>query len=98
MSILAEPSVAVVERVARKKGTLPAARAYLQFLYSPQGQEIIARHHYRPRDSAVAARYAARFPRVTLFTIDAQFGGWARATARHFADGGTFDQIYDPGH
>lgn len=93
-TILAEPPVAVVEKVARKHGTLAAAQAYLQFLYTPEGQAIVARHFYRPRDAAVAARHAATFPKTTLFTIDEVFGGWAKATAEHFADGGTFDRIY----
>jgi sulfate transport system substrate-binding protein len=97
VSILAEPPVAVVERVARKHGTLAVAQAYLQFLYGPQGQEIAALHHYRPRDPAVAARHAAQFPRVSLFTVDELVGGWQRAQAAHFADGGSFDRIYRPG-
>ncbi|HEU4563663.1 MAG TPA: sulfate ABC transporter substrate-binding protein [Gemmatimonadaceae bacterium] len=97
MSILAEPSVAVVEKVARKHGTLAVAQAYLEYLYSDRGQEIIAKHFYRPRSAAVAARYAARFPKVALFTVDEMFGGWTKATAEHFADGATFDQIYEPG-
>jgi sulfate transport system substrate-binding protein len=97
VSILAEPPVAVVEKVARKHGTLDVAQAYLKFLYGPEGQEIAARHHYRPRDAAVAARHAAQFPRVETFTVDALFGGWQRAQAVHFADGGTFDRIFHPG-
>jgi sulfate transport system substrate-binding protein len=97
VSILAEPPVAVVDRVVDRKGTRAAAEAYLQFLYSPEGQEIVARHHYRPGDAAVAARYAHRFAKVTLFTIDEAFGGWQAAQKTHFADGGTFDQIYKPG-
>jgi sulfate/thiosulfate-binding protein len=97
VSILAEPPVAVVERVARKHGTLTVAEAYLKFLYGTQGQEIAALHHYRPRDPAVAARHAAEFPRVSLFTVDEVFGGWQRAQAAHFADGGSFDRIYRPG-
>ena len=94
LTILAEPPVAVVEKIAKKRGTLELARAYLQFLYTEQGQELAARHYYRPRHQAVAARYAAQFPKVNLVTIDAVFGGWQRAQATHFADGGIFDQIY----
>ncbi|MFZ5559917.1 MAG: sulfate ABC transporter substrate-binding protein [Pseudomonadota bacterium] len=96
VSILAEPPVAVVDRNAQKHGTTAVAQAYLQYLYSPEGQEIAAQHHYRPTDAAVAAKYAARFPRLKLFTI-ADFGGWARAQQAHFADGGSFDEIYAPG-
>jgi len=96
VSILAEPPVAVVDEVAARHGTLTLARAYLDYLYSRPGQEIIARHDFRPRDPEVAARYAARFPAVRLVTI-AEFGGWARAQSVHFADGGVFDQIYTPG-
>jgi len=97
LSILAEPPVAVVDKVVDKKGTRAAAQAYLQFLYSPEGQEIAAKHHYRPRDATVAAKYAGRFAAVKLFTIDEAFGGWQSAQRTHFADGGTFDQIYRPG-
>ena len=96
-SILAEPPVAVVDKVVDKKGTRAAAEAYLQFLYSPEGQEIAARHHYRPRDATIAAKYAGTFAQVKLFTIDEAFGGWQNAQKAHFADGGTFDQIYRPG-
>jgi sulfate transport system substrate-binding protein len=73
------------------------ATAYLQFLYTPEGQEIAARHYYRPRNEAVAAKYAAQFPKVQLFTIDQVFGGWTKAQQAHFADGGVFDQIYGAG-
>jgi sulfate/thiosulfate transport system substrate-binding protein len=97
ISILAEPPVAVVDKVVDKKGTRAAAEAYLQFLYSAEGQEIAARHHYRPRDQTVAAKYAGTFAQVKLFTIDEAFGGWQNAQKTHFADGGTFDQIYRPG-
>src|SRR5688572_10461121 len=97
VSILAEPPVAMVEKVVAKKGTKALAEAYLQFLYTPEGQEIAARNHYRPRDEKVAARYASRFASVSLFTIDEAFGGWQAAQRTHFADGGTFDQIYRPG-
>jgi len=94
VSVLAEPPVAVVERVALRHGTREVARAYLDYLYSKEGQEIIARHYYRPRDPQVAARYAARFSKLELFTIDDTFGGWAKAQATHFNDGGVFDRIY----
>jgi sulfate transport system substrate-binding protein len=97
LSILAEPPVAVVDKVVDKKGTRAVAEAYLQFLYSPDGQEIVAKHHYRPRDEKIAAKYSTTFTNVTLFTIDEAFGGWNAAQAAHFADGGTFDQIYRPG-
>ena len=96
-SILAEPSVAIVDRVVDRRQTRAVAEAYLQYLYSPDGQDIAARHHYRPRDAAVLAKYAASFARITLFTVDDAFGGWAAAQQAHFADGGTFDQIYQPG-
>jgi len=95
VSILAEPPVAVVEEVAQRHGTRAVAQAYLEYLYSAEGQEIVARHFYRPRDPEVAARYAARFPPLKLVTI-ADFGGWGEAQRTHFADGGVFDQIYAP--
>jgi sulfate transport system substrate-binding protein len=94
LSILAEPPVAVVDQVVDRRGTRKLAEAYLEFLYTPQGQEIIARNFYRPRDPQVAARYADQFPSLRLVTIDDTFGGWEKAQATHFADGGTFDQIY----
>jgi sulfate transport system substrate-binding protein len=94
LSILAEPPVAVVEKDARKHGTLEVAKAYLEYLYSQEGQEIAARNFYRPRDAAVAARHAAQFPNMPLVTVDEVFGGWQKAQAVHFADGGVFDQIY----
>ncbi len=97
LSILAEPPVAVVERNAAKHGTVAVARAYLEFLYTPEGQEIAARNFYRPRDPSVAARHGARFPKIELVTVDGVFGGWQKAQATHFADGGTFDQLYSPG-
>jgi sulfate transport system substrate-binding protein len=96
-SIVAEPPVAIVDKVVDKKGTRAVAEAYLQFLYSAEGQELAARFHYRPRDAKVAAKYAGRFATVKLFTIDETFGGWQNAQKVHFADGGTFDQIYRPG-
>ena len=94
LSILAEPPVTVVDKVVDRRGTRALAEAYLQFLYTPQGQEIIAQNFYRPRDPAVAQKYAAQFPRIKLVTIDDTFGGWDKAQASHFADGGSFDQIY----
>ena len=97
VTILAEPPVAVVDKVVDKHGTRKVAEAYLKFLYTPEGQEIAARNGYRPRDAAVAARYAAKFPAVPTFTIDAVFGGWPTAQTTHFGDGGTFDAIYAPG-
>jgi sulfate transport system substrate-binding protein len=93
VSILAEPPVAVVDKVAIRRGTTDIARAYLEYLYSKPGQEIVAKHYYRPRDAEVAAKYASVFPKLNLVTI-ADFGGWAKAQATHFADGGEFDQIY----
>ena len=96
-SILAEPPVALVDRNADKHGTRAAAQAYLEFLYTDEGQEIVAKHHYRPRSAAVAARHAAEFPKVSLFTIDEVFGGWKKAQRAHFDDGGVFDQIAEQG-
>ncbi len=93
-SILAEPPVALIDKVAEKHGTRAVAHGYLEFLYTPEAQAIAARHHYRPIDPQVAARYAAQFPKLALFTIDEAFGGWAKAQRTHFADGGVFDQIY----
>jgi sulfate/thiosulfate-binding protein len=95
-SILAEPPVVAVDRVVDKRGTRAVAQAYLGYLYSEEGQEIAARHFYRPRLAKVAARHAAHFAKVTLFSIDELFGGWQKAHARHFADGGVFDEIYQP--
>ena len=92
-SILAEPPVAVVDKVAKKHGTLQVAQAYLQYLYTPEGQEIAARHFYRPRKAEVAARHTAQFPKLTLFTVGEVFGGWAKAQKDHFADGGSYDRI-----
>lgn len=93
-SILAEPPVAVVDRVVARKGTAEVAKAYLEYLFSEEAQEIAAKHFFRPRSERVAARYAARFPNVTLFTIEEAFGGWTKAQKTHFADGGIFDQIH----
>ncbi len=92
LSILAEPPVAVVDKVALRRGTTDVARAYLEYLYSKQGQEIAAKHYYRPRDPEIAAKYAGQFPKVNLGTI-ADFGGWGKAQATHFADGGVFDRV-----
>ena len=93
LSILAEPPVAVVTVNARKHGTEKVAEAYLRFLYTPAGQDIIARHHYRPRDPATAAKYAGLFPQMRLLTIDGDFGGWAAAQKRFFADRAVFDRM-----
>jgi len=93
-SILAEPPVAVVDKVVDRHGTRKVAEAYLAYLYSPEGQEIAAKNRYRPVDKAIAAKYASLFPAVQLFTVDQVFGGWANAQKTHFADGGVFDQIY----
>ncbi len=95
VSILAEPPVAVVDKVVDGKGTRKVAEAYLQFLYTPEAQAIIAKDGYRPRDPAIAAKYAAGFPKLSLFTIDRNFGGWTKAQATYFDDGGIFDQIFD---
>ncbi len=95
ISILAEPSVAVVDEVVDRKGTRKLAEAYINYLYSPQGQEIAAKNFYRPRDPEIAAKYASQFPALKLVTIDDAFGGWAKAQKVHFADGGSFDQIYE---
>jgi sulfate transport system substrate-binding protein len=97
LSILAEPTVAVVDKVVDKRGTRAIAQAYLEYLYSEQGQEIAARHFYRAHSTTVMAKHAAQFPQIHLFTIDEVFGGWQKAQMAHFADGGVFDQIYLPG-
>ena len=95
VSILAEPPVAVVDKIVDKRGTRQAAEAYLKFLYTPEAQNIIARNYFRPRNPQVAAKYKSRFPNMKLFTIDRNFGGWAKAQALHFNDGGLFDQEYE---
>jgi sulfate transport system substrate-binding protein len=95
VSVLAEPPVAVVDKVVLRRGTREVAQAYLQYLYSKEGQEIVAKNYYRPRDPAIAAKYAAQFPKLNLVTI-ADFGGWSKAQPTHFGDGGVFDQIYAP--
>jgi sulfate transport system substrate-binding protein len=97
VSILAEPPVAVVDKIAARHGTAAVAKAYLEFLYSPEGQEIAARNYYRPRAKEVAAKYDSQFPHLALFTVDEVFGGWQKAQKKHFEEGGTFDQIYQPG-
>jgi sulfate transport system substrate-binding protein len=97
LSILAEPPVTVIDKVVDKKGTRKVAEAYLQYLYSAEGQDLAGKHYYRPRDPQVAAKYADQFSKVKLFTIDEVFGGWQKAQQTHFADGGFFDQIYQPG-
>ena len=97
VSILAEPPVTVVDKVVDRRGTRKIAQAYLEYLYAPEGQEIAGRHYYRPTLPAVAAKYAGQFAKINLFTIDEVFGGWHKAQATHFADGGVFDQIYQPG-
>lgn len=96
-SILAEPPVAVVDKNVDRHGTRKVAEAYLNFLYSKEGQEIEAKNHYRPRDAAVLAAHAKDFPKIALYDIDAVFGGWQKAQKTHFADGGVFDQIFKPG-
>jgi sulfate transport system substrate-binding protein len=97
VSILAEPPVAVVDKVVDKRGTRRVAEAYLAYLYSDEGQQIIARHYYRPAVDRFAKKYAAQFPAIKLFTVDDIAGGWAKAQQAHFADGGLFDQVYQPG-
>jgi len=94
ISILAEPPVTVVDKVVDRRGTRKVAEEYVKYLYTEEGQEIAARHYYRPRLQKVAAKYAKQFPKVNLFTIDEVFGGWQKAQQAHFADGGVFDQIY----
>ncbi|HUO30200.1 MAG TPA: sulfate ABC transporter substrate-binding protein [Bryobacteraceae bacterium] len=97
VSVLAEPPVALVDVIADRHGTRRVAEEYLKYLYSPEGQEIAAKHYYRPRLAPVAAKYASRFPKIDLFTVDQLFGGWQKTQKTHFADGGIFDQIYQPG-
>ena len=93
VSILAEPPVALVDKVADKKGTRIVAQAYLDYLYSPEGQDIAGQNYYRPIDPTAAAKYSKQFPKLKLFTIEQVFGGWTKAQKTHFADGGVFDQI-----
>jgi sulfate transport system substrate-binding protein len=94
MSILAEPTVSWVDTVNRRKGTGKAAKAYLEYHYTKEGQELAAKHHFRPSDPAVAKEHAAEFPELKLFRLDEKFGSWKKANDAHFADGGIFDQIY----
>jgi sulfate transport system substrate-binding protein len=96
ISILAEPPVALVDRNVDRRKTRTVAEGYLNFLYSPLAQDLIAKHHYRPRNTTVAAKYASKFKQIPLVTIDDTFGGWKKAQATHFADGGVFDKIYQP--
>ena len=96
-SILAEPPVAVVDVNAKRHGTEKAAEAYLKFLYTQKAQEVEADNFYRPRDQKILAAHASTFPNIKLYTIDEDFGGWQKAQATHFSDGGVFDQIYKPG-
>jgi sulfate transport system substrate-binding protein len=95
LSILAEPPVAVVDKVVDRKGTREVAQAYLEFLYTPEAQDIIGKHFYRPRNEAAQSKYAAEFPKIDLVTIQ-DFGGWRKAQKEHFDDGGVFDRIYKP--
>ncbi len=94
ISILAEPSVAIVDKTVDKDGNRNLAKAYLNYLYSPAGQTLAAKYNFRPRNPQVAAKYAAKFPKIKLFTIDSVFGGWAKAQKTHFVNGAIFDQIY----
>ncbi|HEY4161581.1 MAG TPA: sulfate ABC transporter substrate-binding protein, partial [Dongiaceae bacterium] len=96
ISILAEPPVAVVDKVVDDHGTRKQAEEYLKYLYSPEGQEIAAQHFYRPIDPTVAAKYKDKFPQISLFTLKDVFGSWSKVQQTHFADGGVFDQIYQP--
>jgi sulfate/thiosulfate transport system substrate-binding protein len=97
VSILAEPPVSLVDKVAKKRGTTAVAQAYLEYLYTEQGQDIVARHYYRPTEPRVAAKYASQFPKLQLFTLADIVGDWRKTQKTHFADGGVFDQIYQPG-
>ena len=97
ISILAEPPVAIIDKVVDKRGTRKVAQAYLDYLYTEEGQEISARHYYRPRLEKVAKKYEKQFPKITLINIEQAFGGWKKATLAHFVDGASFDQIYQPG-
>ncbi len=96
LSILAEPTVAIVDKIVAKKGTEAVAKAYLEYLYSDEGQDIAGKHFYRPRSEKAVAKYAAQFPKLKLITIDSSFGGWRAAQKKHFDDGGIFDDIYKP--
>ena len=94
ISILAEPSVAIVDKTVDKNGNRNLAKGYLNYLYSPKGQDLAAQHFFRPRNPQIAAKYAAQFPKIKLFTIGDVFGGWAKAQKTHFVNGAIFDQIY----
>ena len=94
ISMLAEPPVALVDRVADKRGTRKVAQAYLEYLYTPEAQEIIGKNFYRPIDAKVAAKYEKQFPKLNLVTVDEAFGGWQKAQKTHFVDGAMFDQIF----
>jgi sulfate transport system substrate-binding protein len=96
VSILAEPPVTVVDKFAQRRGTEVVAKAYLEYLYSDEGQQIVGKHFYRPRSEKALAKFAQTFPKVNLFTIDEVFGGWQKAQKVHFGDGGVFDQIFKP--
>jgi sulfate/thiosulfate-binding protein len=96
LSILAEPPVTIVDKVVDRRGTRKVAEAYLKFLYSDEGQELAGKHYYRPINEKIAAKYASQFPKVKLLTVDEIAGGWTKAQKTHFADGGTFDRIYQP--
>ena len=95
ISILAEPSVAIVDKTVDKNGNRNLAKGYLNYLYSPKGQDLAAQHFFRPRNPQIAAKYAAQFPEIKLFTIGDVFGGWAKAQKTHFVNGAIFDQIYN---
>ena len=95
VSVLAEPPVALMDSIVDRKGTRAVAEAYLDFLYAPEGQDIVARNFFRPTDAATAERYAEQFPPMRLFTVDQVFGGWAKAQAEHFADGGVYDRLFE---
>ena len=97
VSILAEPPVAVVDKVVDRRGTRKVAEAYLQYLYTEEGQEIAAKNYYRPTNEKIAKKYASQYPKLKLFTVEEIAGGWTKAQKTHFADGGLFDQIYQPG-
>jgi sulfate transport system substrate-binding protein len=94
ISVLAEPPVALVDSVVDRKGTRAVAEAYLDYLYTPEGQDIVARNFFRPTNAEVAGRYLEQFPKIRMFTVDDVFGGWARAQAEHFADGGIYDRLF----
>ena len=96
LSVLAEPPVTVVDKVVDRRGTRKVAEAYLNYLYSDAGQELAGKHYYRPTNEKIAAKYASQFPKLKLLTVDEIAGGWTKAQKTHFADGGTFDQIYQP--